>query len=106
MALKLAKERIFKYPVEVEVRVDNKLVTGTFTGVFRALKASDMDDEKKLIDAILVSVEGLELEDEHGNVLTGDELVEAVKDDTELVAAIIRAYGEAMEKKDRQKSKT
>lgn len=107
MALKLSTERTFKYPVNVEVRVDSKIVKGSFTGVFRALKGSDIDgDEKRLIDAILVGVEGLDLEDEAGNRLEGEALLEAVKDDTELVAAIVKAYGEAMEKKDPAKSKT
>lgn len=107
MALKLSTERSFKYPVSVEVRVDNKVVKGSFTGVFRVLKGSDIEsDEKRLIDAILIGVEGLELEDGAGNRLEGDALLDAVKDDTELAAAVVKAYGEAMEKKAPAKNKT
>lgn len=106
MALRLAKERTFRYPVKVQYYDDEgKVKTGTFTGVFRVLKGSEIKEkeDKALIDLILAGVEGLELTDEHGNVLGPDETLAAVRDDTELALACIEAYNEAMGKKSLRK---
>ncbi len=106
MALKLAKERTFKYPVKVQYYdEDGKLKTGTFTGIFRVLKGHEIteDSDAKLIDLILAGVAGLTLQDENGNEITGDDLVAAVKDDTELAMACIEAYNDAMGKKSPRK---
>ena len=107
MALKLNVNRTFKHPVSVKFFDENgKIVTGSFQAVFNTLKASDFDDkETKLIDLILVSVDGIELTDEHNNQLTGDDLLQAVKNDSDLASACIEAFNEANEKK-RTKPKT
>lgn len=109
MALRLAKERTFRYPVKVQYYDDEgKVKTGTFTGVFRVLKGSEIKEkeDKALVDLILAGVEGLELTDEHGNVLGPDETLAAVRDDTELALACIEAYNEAMGKKSLRKKET
>lgn len=109
MALRLAKERTFRYPVKIQYYDDEgKVKTGTFTGVFRVLKGSEIKEkeDKALVDLILAGVEGLELTDEHGNVLGPDETLAAVRDDTELALACIEAYNEAMGKKSLRKKET
>ena len=107
MALKLNVNRTFKHPIPVKFFDESgKVVSGSFNGVFNVLKASNFEDkETKLIDLILVAVDGIELVDEHGNQLVGDDLLQAVKDDSDLASACIEAYNEASEKK-RTKPKT
>ena len=107
MALKLNIERTYKHPVTVNhFDETGKMQTGSFVGVFRVTKADDYKSEdKRLIDIILVGVEGLELLDEHGNALVGNDLLDAVRNDTELAMACIDAYNGSVEKK-RVKGKT
>jgi hypothetical protein len=107
MALKLNINRTYKHPVTVRFyNEDGKIQTGTFVGEFAVLKTEDYQkDGARLIDVILKGVEGLELADEHGNQLTGSELLDAVKNDTDLANACVEAYNESTEKK-RAKPKT
>lgn len=106
MALKLNINRTYKHPVVVRYfDEDGKILTGSFTGEFKVLKADDFGKEDtKLIDLVLRGVSGLELHDEHGNLLQGDDLLQAVKNDTDLASACIEAYNESAEKKRKPKT--
>jgi hypothetical protein len=101
MAMKINQNRTFKAPVTVNY-YDNagNLVSGGFTATFKTLKMSDFDDKTtKFIDAILVGVEGIDMSDDFNNVITGDALVNAVKNDTDLASSCITAFNDAIEKK-------
>ena len=106
MALKLNVNRTYKHPVTVRYfDEEGKILTGSFTGEFNVLKTDDFGkQDAKLIDIVLKGVSGLEMYDEHGNILQGEELLNAVKNDTDLARACIEAYNESAEKK--QKPKT
>ena len=107
MALKLNLDRKYKHPVEIKYYNDaGQIQTGTFTGIFRVTKLTDFEgDDKRLIDLVLLGVEGLELTDEHGNLLEGSALLDAVKNDSDLVGACLDAFTVSVEKK-RTKPKT
>jgi hypothetical protein len=101
MAMKINQNRTFKAPVTVNYYDnDGNLVTGGFTGTFNTLKATDFNDSQtKFIDLILVDVEGVDMSDDFNNLITGDALVAAVKNDTDLGNACINAFNDAIEKK-------
>lgn len=107
MALKLNTQRIYRHPVPVSYYDESgKIVTGSFTGTFKVMTKGDMDDkDARLIDKILIGVDDIELTDEHGNELQGEELLDAVKNDSDLAAACMEAYNGSIEKK-RIKKKT
>ena len=106
MALKLNINRTYRHPVTVRFyNEQGNIQTGTFTGEFKVIKASQLkDDEARLIDLVLAGVDGIELTDEHGNALQGEELLSAVKNDTDLANACIEAYNESAEKKRKPKT--
>lgn len=101
MALKLNENRTYKYQVQVAYYdEDGKVLNGSFTGVFKVLKTEDMQKKDvRLIDTILVGVEGIDLQDVHGNSLEGEELLNAVRNDSDFAEACIAAYNDSVEKK-------
>jgi predicted oxidoreductase len=101
MALKINQNRTFKAPVNVNYFDTNgNQISGNFMGVFRVLKMTDFDNkETKFIDTVLVGVEGIDMSDDFGNAITGDALLVAVKNDTDLASACVEAFNAAIEKK-------
>lgn len=104
MALKLNVNRNYKHPVPVKYfSEEGKILSGSFTGTFRVLNSEALEkskeEEGRFIDLILVGVEGIELEDDNGNILEGDELLAAVKNDVDLANACVEAYEESAQKK-------
>jgi len=127
MALKLNKRRIFKQTVTFTPLETGE--QGSFIAVFNILTAEQqsklfeviqsLNGEKskdnthawgqiqKILDTILVDVEQLEIEDEQGDLLTGEALLEVVKSYPDLADAIVAAYfGSSEAGKKPQKKKT
>jgi hypothetical protein len=107
MALEINQNRVFKAPVTVfMIGEDGKEKTGKFSAMFKSLKVSDFENKDvSLLDLVLVDVADLVVLDDEGNALQGQELVDAVKDDSDLASACVDAFNLAMEKK-AQKRKT
>lgn len=96
--------RTYRQPVSVVVYDEQgKEQTGKFTAVFKVLPHSD-DLEGKLLDHVLVGVEGIEVAGENGEALTGAALLDAVKADPSASAALVAAYQDSVIKKNRPKS--
>lgn len=108
MALKLNINRTYKHPVTVRYFNEaGQIQTANFVGIFNVRKLNDFEEgsDQRFIDLILAGVEGIEMTDEHGNALSGQELFDAVKNDLDLANACVEAYNESNEKK-RTKPKT
>ena len=100
---KLNTNRTFKQPVNLTIVDENgKDVKGSFTASFKILphsEALELPDDTKLLDRVLVSVEGIEVPGEDGQPLTGDELLEALKNDPSASVAMSNAYQRSIVKK-------
>ena len=101
---RLNTERTYPYPVSVTViDRDGREQQGEFQAVFRVVPTSTLRDpdnaERHLLDLALVDVRDLELVDSDGNVLQGQALIDAVKDDPSLSAACVAAWRESVLKK-------
>ena len=95
MPLVIKQNRNFECKVPVSFLDESaKIQKAEFTAVFRTLKSSEVtsDDESKLIEKILVSVKGLSIQDEDGNEIDGEDLVNVVKEDLDLGAACVEVY--------------
>jgi hypothetical protein len=102
--LKLNTSRSFPAPVTVHFRdEDGKDQKGQFNAVFKVIPAdqlqSDANHEKRLLDLVLVSVSHIELADENGESLQGNELLEACKNDPAISTALMSTYSENVAKK-------
>lgn len=95
MALKLNINRTTKITVPLVIDDGDGDCIQTFTAECKVLKhdlAANADSKARLIDTLLVSVEGLELVSEKGKPLTKEKTLAAVKNDPELEVAIIQAW--------------
>ena len=105
---KLNPSRTYQYPVSVTIFDGEKEHTGTFTATFKVLPNSALKDpsaaDKRLLDLVLVDVEGVEVPDEDGKALVGDRLLSALKDDPSASTALIAAYQESITKKNRPRT--
>ena len=102
MALKLNTTRTFKQTVNLRfLDEEGKIKTGTFTATFRnlLLKKEEVESQESLLDRVLVSIHGLELEDENGNILEGEDLITVAKMDMDIAEALVEAFNAAIEKK-------
>lgn len=96
--------RTYRQPVSVVVYDEQgKEQTGKFTAVFKVLPHSD-ELEGKLLDHVLMGVEGIEVAGENGEALTGAALLAAVKADPSASVALVAAYQDSVIKKNRAKS--
>lgn len=96
--LQLKVNRTFKHPVKVAYYdEDGKLQKDEFIGVFK-MPTNDNIEGKMVIDQ-LISVENLNMIDDNGEALKGDELLDAVRNDSDIADAVYFAWREAMEKK-------
>ncbi|SDJ24122.1 hypothetical protein SAMN04487867_12965 [Vreelandella titanicae] len=100
---KLNTNRTFKQPVNLTIVDENgKDQKGSFTANFKILphsEAIDLPDDIRLLDRVLVSVEGIEVPGEDGQPLTGDELLYALKNDPSASVALANAYQRSIIKK-------
>jgi len=102
MALKLNTTRTFKQAVTLRfLDEEGKIKTGNFTATFRnlLLKKGEAESNESLLDKVLVDIHGLDLTDENGNLLEGDDLIEVAKMDMDIVEALVEAFNAAIEKK-------
>jgi hypothetical protein len=107
--LKLNTSRSYPYPVTVHFFDEQgKPQQGTFKAQFKVVAADRLRDEenadKRLLDLVLSGVEELELNDADGQRLTGEALLEAVKNDPCLSLATVNAYNESIVKKNRART--
>lgn len=104
---KLNTSRTYKYPVTVNVFDGEKEEAGKFTAVFKVLRNGQMQDpenaDKRILDLVLVDVEGVEVAGADGQPLQGAELLDALKDDPSASMALISAYNESVAKKNRSR---
>lgn len=102
---KLNTQRTYKYPVSVTIFDRDQEQTGTFTAVYKVVPNSVLKDpenaDKRLLDLVLVGVEGVEVDGEDGKPLQGDALLQALKDDPATSVALVNAYQESITKKNR-----
>lgn len=102
---KLNTGRSYKYPVTVNVFDGEKEQSGKFTAVFKVLPNSQATDpenqDKRLLDMVLVGAEDIEVAGEDGQPLAGEALLNALKDDPSAAVALITAYQESISKKNR-----
>ncbi|MAD44328.1 MAG: hypothetical protein CMH98_04925 [Oceanospirillaceae bacterium] len=107
----LNTQRTFKQPVPIVVHdEDGNEVKGGFSAVFKILPNDELkavmaeNDDTRLIDLVLVEVSGIEVPGKDGQMLTGDELLNAVKNDPAANVAMIAAYQGAIAKKNQLKT--
>ncbi|MEX2475067.1 hypothetical protein [Marinobacter sp.] len=104
----LNTQRSYKYPVTVTVFDGDKEHQGKFTATFKVLPHSQLSDpekaDKRLLDLVLVDVEGVEVAGEDGKPLQGEDLLRALKDDPAASLALISAYQESITKKNRPRT--
>ena len=102
---KLNIKRTYQYPVAVTVLDGNQEQTGEFTATFRVVSNDELrspeNAKKTLLDMVLVSVEGIEVDGADGQPLTGEALLNAVKADPATATALVTAYQESVTKKNR-----
>ncbi|MDM8181255.1 hypothetical protein [Marinobacter salarius] len=105
---KMNKNRCYQYPVSVTIFDGEKEQTGRFTATFKVMPNSALRDEsnadKRLLDLVLVNVEGVEVPGDDGKPLQGEALVETLKDDPSVSAAMVAAYQESITKKNRPRT--
>lgn len=107
MTYRVNQERTFKQKVTVHATdEDGKAVSGHFWAVYRVVPLPEMSSEenqdKTLLDLALVALEGLEIVNPEGHVLSGDELIAAAKADPQLASALSSTYMDALPGKSRR----
>lgn len=99
---KLDTHRTYETPVSATVLLpDGSEQTGEFTAVFKVVPVNEMTDapeDTRVLDMALIGVKDIELTS-NGEVLKGDALLEAVKNDPTLQAATLDAYFKSISKK-------
>ena len=111
MTLRLNTHRTFPMAVNVDFLDDaGKPQKGSFGATFKILPTTELMDEsnseKRMLDLVLVSIkeDELELIGADGQLLKGDELLEAAKADPTLANALIDAYNLGIAKKGRKRT--
>lgn len=93
---RLNRERTYKYPVVVTLYdADGNEQKGRFTATFRILPIRVMREDladRALLDQVLMGVDGIEMPGEDGQPLSGQALLEALKDDPATATALAGAY--------------
>ncbi len=102
--LKLNTTRTFPKDVTVPYfDEDGKKQKGKFTAIYKVVPTDELESEenkdKRLLDVVLHGVENLQLTDEDGRVLEGEELLRAAKLDPEIGGAMVITYREVVGKK-------
>lgn len=104
--LRLNTERSYWTPVKViYTDEEGKSQKGSFRAKFRIANHDETsaveNEDKTLLDLVLLDVEHLELCDNSGSLLTGEALLHAAKVDPLLGNAMVLAYGASVQKKPR-----
>lgn len=101
---KVNTARTFRYPVSVNIVDENgKDQSGKFTAVFKVLPRQETPPDD-LLEQVLTGLEGIELADESGTVLEGQQALDAAIADPSISIALVDAYSEAVLKKNRRKN--
>ncbi len=111
MAFVLRQSRTFVTPVVVHSHdAAGKSIKGEISATFKVVKTTDMTDsanaEERLLDMVLVSVDGLKVFDEKGKELKSDDdlVLEAAKADPEVSLALVSAYNSKITEKNLRKT--
>ncbi len=99
--LTINQTRTYKHPVTVSFYDDEgNEKSGTFNAVFKILPTNKITEFKgSLLDAVLVSVSDLAMNDCDGKPLADSEILTAVKLDPQVSIAIVSTYNESIVKK-------
>ena len=105
----LNKGRTFKAPVVIHsMTAEGAHRSGQIKATFRVVDTDELtedhNEEKRLLDLVLVSVDELVIRDEAGEEILGDELLTAVKADPEVATALVRVYRERITRKNAGKT--
>lgn len=97
--LKLCIDGIVPMPVPLEyLDEEGKTRRGSFTARVRDLSQSELDraaeDGRRMIDLVLHGVSDLALTRTDGSAIPEGELLDAVRDSSQLSAAVLSAYAE------------
>lgn len=105
--LKLNVNRVFKASVPVSIITpDGQQQDAEFSASFRVMtkQQAKAQGEQPLLDVVLVEVHDIELFDANDQVLTGDALLQAAKDDPTLSSALVHCYWDNLTKKPQRKT--
>jgi hypothetical protein len=107
--LKLNTTRSYPFPVTVHYYDENgRAQQGKFNAQFKVVPADQLQDDenadKRLLDIVLLGVDKLELVDVDNNVLEGDALLDACKNDPSISTALVNAYHASIAKKNRART--
>lgn len=107
--LKLNTTRTFKTPVPVQFKDESGADQIAKMGAtFKVMPNDALTDEenadRRLLDLVLVDVHDVELADESGQLLQGDDLLNACRADPVISAALITAYSAQTVKKNLPKT--
>lgn len=98
---KLNIDRTFPSTVTVNFVDENgQDQTGSFTAIYKVMPRQK-DLPENLLEQVLVKLEGLELTNAEGQVLTGKDQLEAAIADPSVSMALLTSYTEAITKKPR-----
>lgn len=100
MAFKLTKTNNFKTQVEVVTPLDDGEHKWKFRAEFRILVRDDQPDVQDFLDKVLVSVEGVPVEDD----IQPDEVIHMLKSRPDTRNALVSAYNKAVVKKNQTSS--
>lgn len=103
----LNTHRTYKQPVTVTTYDENgREQTGKFTATFKVLPHDQAREsgDARLLDLVLMDVEDVQVADESGQPLTGDALLDALKNDPAASSALIASYNDSIVKKNRSRT--
>lgn len=100
---KLNRERTYDYLVNITVYEDKRELRGQFTATFRAVPGilNEGLRDADVLRRVLLSVKDIEVPGDNGQLLQGDDLVQALIDDPATQTALVHAYIESAQKKNR-----
>ena len=109
MPLKMNLSRQFGAPVTVHFHDESgNPAKGSFGATFKIVPFDELQEKEdaSYLDMVLVGVkeDDLELYDEQNQRLTGDKLLDAVKNDPAISSALVKTYNEAITKKNRMRT--
>lgn len=101
---KVNTHRTYPYPVAVTIIDDQgKDQVGNFTAIFKVMPFQK-ERSDSLLDQVLVGLDGIELSDADGNVLEGEAMLSAAKNDPSISMALVNTYNESVIKKNLPKA--
>ena len=107
MAFTLNKNRTFQSPVIIHSHDEKgKPIQGKIRVTFRVVDTNNLDseDDESFFDQVVVGIKGLTINDEKGQSVVGDDLLEAAKGDPEIAIAIVSTYNKKITSKNLHKT--